>query len=482
MFFGKFGFIILLSPTIVWSVEVSLSSKRVYSGDSVVVTIRTTDEKDIQVRETFFESNGVKAYYQGTSSETKIMNFTIVRTRAVQFNITEHRTGVWKIPNIQVFLDEKPFRIPLLEFEVIKRTPNKQEDDLALSSVKFHTNKTVIYVNETIIGYFALYYEGMRQPFLERDPNQGIEFPFFQTELVPNVSVQIPIALPYEKEIYALTPIKPGNFKIGKTKFIVGDSLFFGRFHETLDTEPLNVEVLPLPSFSSNDFFGAVGEYTLNAKVLNPNPEEGERIYLEVIVKGLGGGEGIRFQEPYQEVSRERTRKWSRTNGEEFGFVTESRIVLSHPGFAVGKASLPGLKLVYFSPRQSIFEEAKVGPFAIFSKPRAPIPQSEERGNPKASYPWIRTGLGLLAGAGALWVIYRKQKLRSATLWIEREVGHRRGVLLEQRLFELGLSRETSRALGNLKEALPDESISNLLGKFGSQIQNEIRRLHAKNI
>jgi hypothetical protein len=164
-------------------------------------------------------------------------------------------------------------------------------------------DKTSVYVGEPITFSFRLY---NRVPLLSRPSYQPPEMTGFWTEDLPpqrnfNTSVK---GMPYNvTEVRtALFPSTPGRAKVGSASLTVnlenfgsdpfGSNFFaqfFGRGEEKiLRTEPIAINVKPLPEPKPPEFKGAVGEYDLSAQVDKQKIAVGEPITLTLTVSGKG--------------------------------------------------------------------------------------------------------------------------------------------------------------------------------------------------
>lgn len=117
---------------------------------------------------------------------------------------------------------------------------------------------------------------------------QGDEFtiaPFPERPVVENQP-------PYRRFHWpnVLTPVKAGKFQITFTEpFIVGRTIFNQQQVE-LSTEPVSIDVQPLPNAGRPpDFTGAIGDFSVNKPTLDADRMQvGEPVTLRVEVKGEG--------------------------------------------------------------------------------------------------------------------------------------------------------------------------------------------------
>ncbi len=481
MFFGKLIFLFLIyfslsSP--IWSIDVQLSKSIASPGEPIIVSIKVDSGQDLQKAELEYAKDGVKAVYQGFSSETQIVNFKVYRSQVLNYMIQERREGKHSVPPIRVLVDGKSVVIPELSFQIQKgkQRPNpfgsffggtEKEETSEPPQVKFHTNKQTVYVNELLVGYFALYQSGMKAPFLERDPNHSISFPYFVSEVLQNITIEIPDAiqpiLVYEKEIYGLTALKPGIHSLGKTQFLVGDSLRLGSFHEATSTEPTKVTVLPLPKPAPQNFHGAVGEYEAHIKPLTTKVSLGEPIFFEVQVVGRGGGQGISIPPPFQVIEKRTDTKFKSLESGENDFYSEITFTVSIKPTEPGNFSAPALGFSFFSPRKKSYGETSVRlPTILVSEAKPPQEVSPVQPISNSSRSLgIWSSLILFGFVFSLSFLYWKKRQNENRLlsFLDLTLGKKRGSLLGDFLQERDISSSDSMQLVQLRTAFSDKSL-----------------------
>src|SRR5690606_28815161 len=127
-------------------------------------------------------------------------------------------------------------------------------------------------------------------------------FPFFTSELLTGVKISYPEevaidvdgkqalynALPYNREIYALTPLKVGKFEIGSTKFDYTSSNRIHYMTHSIQSEPKSLEVIALPPNAPKSFTGEVGEMEVDTIYKGNHVELGEPWNFEIKINGFG--------------------------------------------------------------------------------------------------------------------------------------------------------------------------------------------------
>lgn len=464
-------------------VEFHLFPNEFSLGEHAKLEVRAHGDKIFRTTQTNIKQNGVRIRFSGSGTETQIINFKVSKSQILNFYVDTESEGTFYLPEISVEYDNKIYKSPPIQFKVSKKSRNSQNqffnpfpfEDFETPTegspeVVFHTNKSIFYKGEPIVGYFVLYYNGYRQPFLERDPNQSISFPYFLSETLRQVSVQIEPevqrnntlkkTLVYDKEIYGLTPIKSGRFQIGRTKFISGDSLRFNSLQETVDTTPATVTVLNLPTSQPETFTGAIGNFQLKLTNFPKEVHRGETVYFEITIEGEGGHEGIKPSDDsktkYQLISQTRNKTFRKLESGEYGFYSVVRFLYGHQVADEEKLQLGPYQFTYFSLKDSRYKTLSLQfpNLPILSeKKKEPKEKLDHTTNSKAPSIFI---LVFLAVFGTLsYLGYRKYRLNlQANEFVDmvQNFGKKRNVFLVDYLEKKGITEENIQLLSNLIE------------------------------
>ncbi|TGN08815.1 BatD family protein [Leptospira bandrabouensis] len=478
-------------------VEFNLYPNEFSLGEHAKLEVRARGDKPFRALQTNIKQNGVRIQFSGSGTETQIINFKVSKSQILNFYVSTEAEGSFKLPEISVEYDHKTYSSPPISFKVSKKSkqsqnqwfnpfPFEMEEDVTPESpeVSFHTNKSVFYKGEPIVGYFVLYYNGYRQPFLERDPNQSISYPYFLSETLKQVSVQIEPevlrnnqlkkTLVYDKEIYGLTGIKAGRFQIGKTKFITGDSLRFNSLQETVNTNPATVTVLELPPGKPKEFTGAIGNFKLNLTEFPKTVHRGETLYYEVTVEGEGGYEGITpFSIPnskVQVISQKRTKTFKKLDSGEYGFYSVVKFLFGHQTDLPGKLQLEPYRFSFFSLNEKQYKSL------VLTFPEISVlPEKKKSLEAKKSDSKSESGpsiivLVLIAVFGILsYVGYKRYSIsRQSKMFSEmiQSFGKKRNVFLADYLEKKGIQNDDNQFLVNLlndsDKLTPEKTFKNL--------------------
>ncbi len=484
------------------NVEFILNGNSLPTGEILILDVILSGEGDIKPIEQRYDNKDVQVYYIGDSFETQIINFKVTKRNILKYQISSNKIGRHKIPTIRVSVDNQIIESSEIFIEVTQKTksqklqsppnifdqffgdPSQSNEAYSQPEVVFHTSKKVCYLGEPIVGYYVLYYNDLKQPFLERDPNQSISFPFFLSETLSQVTVQIePIVnhnglsrntLVYLKEIYGLTPIKVGNYSVGATNFIVGDSMRFGGTNEVIPVTKGSVSVLPLPSGAPANFNGAIGEYDISLHAKTAEIYLGETHYFSIRVFGSGAGLGIedpldlknvKVKGEFYLLRKEKSKVFRKLPEGEYGFYSVVEFFYSFQSKLEGKREFPMGSIAYFSPKKNSYLKKNASPFEIFIRPKREytssnkIEKTKEWNGVWKIVLWIATGtiifIALIFGVK----LYVYQNLIKESMErLSEKVGSKKGDILKDYLLRHGIHEADASTVAELSMAFQNES------------------------
>jgi len=495
-------------------IEFRISSVEVAINEPLIIeAISKTGSIPKPVRKQF-ELGSVIAIYSGIQTETKIINFKATSSTILKFTILQSQPGIYTIPPIQVEENGQIYQIPEQKFTVTKKQyqpPSNllnrffsgNESQLAddaiseTSYVKFHTSKSQIYLGEPVIGYFVFYNKKIRKPFFERNPNESISFPYFTSTLLSGVKINYPEQVdinlngqieryftnPYNREIFALTPIKVGKFNIGKTKFDFTNSQRIHFYTHTIESSPKAIEVLPLPSPAPKSFSGEVGEYEMLIHFPKEAILEGNPWKFNIEIQGLGFCNQFKdplllslpknFPGKLQSLSVNKNQKFTEIAEQEYGFRCTANFEYSL--FLKSNSSSFPFEISFFNPKNGNFQIIKKE-FPALTLKRNPnlskeskqeiIDYSKEKSISNLHYSiFIFSFLTTLCFGYFFWKKFktgRFQKQNEYLLRIQNIAGQKTGILLEKILLDRGFSQEEAKFWVALRKKYVGEKFTNI--------------------
>lgn len=467
----------------------------------------------IQPKSKIFEKGPIKAIYSGMSSETKIINLKTQQSTILKFVIIETKPGDYQVPPIEVVADGKVYQMPETYFTVTKEsysTPpghgglfqrffheDNPVDESDSIFVKFQTSKSKAYIGEPIIGYFIIYYQGRAKPIFERNPNASISFPFFSSDLLAGVKVSYPEQVEvsesgrtgifatqaYNREIFALTPLKAGKFKIGSTKF---DYTYTNRiqfYTNSVHSEAKEIEIIPLPPNPPRQFSGEVGEMEMQLELSGNEVHAGNPWRFQVLVHGYGLCNRIKDpvldlipdSYPGKVVSTgvKRTQKFTEIRPNEYGFHCEAKFEYSI--FSEKDCPEFWAEISFLNPQTGQYRTKSLQIPALHVLPPRPeaLTKKDSAGEERqfvwseyiqiSTFLWIGLALGFaILGRFLIRTVPEKIQIQSYLKTVQEVAGSKTGYILEKSLIEKGFGEESAKFFRYLKDKYVDRKISDL--------------------
>lgn len=507
------------------NVEFLLNGNTLQIGEILILDVVLNGTGEMKPIERRYDFKDVQVYYIGDSFETQIINFKVTKRQILKYQVSSNQLGRHKIPKIRVSVDNQVIESTEMYFDVIAKSkpqklqpptnlfdqffgdPSLPEEGYSQPEVAFHTSKKVCYLGEPIVGYYVLYYNGLKQPFLERDPNQSISFPFFLTETLSQVTVQIDPTvnrngfsrntLVYLKEIYGLTPMKVGNYSVGATNFIVGDSLRFGGSNEIIPVNKGLVSVLPLPNGAPAKFNGAIGEYDISLHTKPKDVYLGETYYFSVRVFGSGAGLGIedpldlkqaKHKDEFFLLKKEKSKVFRKLPEGEYGFYSVVEFFYSFQSKVEGRREIPIAAISYFSPKNNSYTKKNTSPFEIFIRPKREYVSSNKVEKPKEKNGLWKIVLGMFAGAIFFFMIFfgikryiHQNQIRESMERLNEKLGSKKGDILKDYLLRHRIPEREAATVAELSLAFPNQSWAKIFN-YCSKVDRQMLVTISKNL
>jgi hypothetical protein len=256
----------------------------------------------------------LSASYLGQSSQIQVINGRTSSSVSFNYAVMAAQPGEYTIPAFQVRVGNETLTTQPLKLVVGKGDPQLAQ----IAFLRLHAPKADAYVGEAMVLEIRLYAQGGRLAQLPQLKGDGVTFgkpiPAGNTQVLTNgiayqlVTYQVPV-----------TFVKTGEFAL-----TAGDCLLDVQFRSTnrrrspfgldsmfddvfgtetrrlnLTSEPLTMRVQSLPATGvPPDFNGAVGEFTLDARISTNVVAAGDPITLTVRLAGLGPVETLKWEAP----------------------------------------------------------------------------------------------------------------------------------------------------------------------------------------
>ena len=275
--------------------------------------------------------NGFTAYSSGRSQNISIVNGQISSSVTFTYILVPNNTGDYALGPFNINYKGKTYSADPINIKVLPRNsqasaPSQQPKDQPSDPgsmdqntqpqqgkelfIEAYVDKLRAYVNEQITLTFAVYQAVnlFNNPLYNPPATTG-----FWTEDMPPQKKYYKII---DGTRYLVTEIKTALFATGQGEFIIGSARLeatvedvdrsasrapFGAFDQdpfgmfkrgkpvALTTEPIKVEILPLPDQNKPvDFKGDVGDFDISLDVDKNTVEENQPVSLKIKIKGKG--------------------------------------------------------------------------------------------------------------------------------------------------------------------------------------------------
>lgn len=385
--------ILLLSVTYI-SAQVTFSVKppsRVYEGDRFPVTFRLTNAEgsNLQVA----QINGCTLLYG--PSESQSHSYQVVNGRATSSSATEYtfyykatKAGNYSIPAATITADGKRYTTKAVNFTVHERaerdTPASQRpvdvDDVDTQAagrkvanddvfVRIILSKSTAYEQEAIGCTIKLYTKYSISSFM---PTRQ---PAFDGFLIQEVDVQPSLneVESYNGQNYMtailkrciIFPQKSGNLTINSGNYDISvvqyDNVNMGMFQVRQPREAKikvssntgSIKILPLPQPQPDGFFGAVGQFSIDSRLVGNSFRTNDPATLIYTIKGTGNIKYVKepvldFPTEFEQYSPKSDIQAEVVGNDVTGSMT---IEYTFVPQTVGKFSIGSDKFVYFNPQ-----------------------------------------------------------------------------------------------------------------------------------
>ncbi|WP_175546102.1 BatD family protein [Flavisolibacter ginsengisoli] len=272
-----------------------------------------------------------------------------------------------------------------------------------------------------------------------------------------------------------LYPVQAGKLTIdqlyvdNEVEFV--DSLTGGRttVDKELITEPITINVKPLPATRPEGFTGGVGNFTIEARLDHPQLQQHAQGKLLITIRG--NGNFIQFGqpvvhwpagiEPFEPVITEKLAKEKipieGMRQYEFGFAVDS----------AGNYALPPVSFSFFNPQKESFVEVHTDTLNLQVTPRTIRSYvSQLRKRTSSPYIWLPIVLLFLASSAFVWYRYKAARQK------KQNVQPSPAIIFRQQLDQL----ETASLTGKEKLIELQKILSSFLGQEHASITPEKRR------
>lgn len=375
--------------------EASVDRTRASQSEPIRLTLRITSDKQLSQVTPAFDLKDFHVEGPATSTRMDMRNTNITFTRELTYALYAKQAGTFTLGPFQLEMDGEHYQTKPITIEIVRGTSSAQTgQEESPIFVLARADHERAYVGQQVTVSYDLFYriQPRNVSFNKLPTFVGFwsEDLFVAQQLDSHQEVRSGVSYnvaPLRR--VALFPTGAGTHAVGTLAvscdlpqqrsqrgsalddFFSGDP-FFGRSRSVLlQSEELQIEVLPLPEQGRpEEFTGAVGRFQLSVEAQPTQVAAGDPVTLRVLVEGEGNmaavqplqvdtAAGVKLYDPKVE-EEERI-----TNGVYGGRRLFEYILIPEQG---GTVNIPPLRFAYFDPHQARYEVLESDPITIHSK------------------------------------------------------------------------------------------------------------------
>lgn len=385
-----------------------------------------------------------------------------------EFVLRARAAGRYRIPSLRVTVDGQVYSTPSLLLTVTSAPARERGETRGNGDgviLRAWLDADTVYVGQQVtLEVDAMFSQDARMR-LRRAPEYDAPSPSgFWTHELPDAGRSTSRTVGdeiYEVQRFrrAFFPLSPGRYTIppARLEYELRRGLLYAPETRDVSSDPLPLVVLPVPPDQPPAFNGAVGDYTMNARIEPASVPVGEAAVLTVTVEGVGNVKALPAPElpdvagldvyPPGEEAETRTQGTTIQGRKVFTWVLIPR--------QAGDMEIPAVRYAFFNPDAGGFETATVAPLPIHATPAAT--DNEDAPPAPATLRFLKTApdadpLGWVRSRGFVALMaFPLLLLALALAWRQRE--RRRG-----RVTPAALRRERKQAVRALEERAEDPS------------------------
>jgi hypothetical protein len=301
-----FFFVGRFSANAAASVTAQFDRSTVMTGESANLSI-VIEGGPPQSAEPIPNVSGLSIQYRGRSQNTTIINGQTSSRELLNYSVTASQPGQYTIPSIKVVVGGTSYSTQPVTLTVTKADPSIQN---RYAFLRLNVPKTEIYVGEILPIELQLYVvdaENLQQPQLKSESfivHKQLEHTRSQAQ-IGNVLYSV-LTFPM-----TISAAKAGKLALGpaemnlvlriRTQPDPNDLFgFFGRYQRraiTLNSTPMEINVLPLPSPAPAAFTGAIGTFRWSVSAAPTNLNAGDPITVKFEILGRGNLDNLKLPE-----------------------------------------------------------------------------------------------------------------------------------------------------------------------------------------
>lgn len=436
---------LILITNVSWAneVKVEINPSKPVAGEVFQAYFRIFTQEDVEPSINFNPSRVevVGKSNQGVSTRTVYANgkLSVSREMTYVYDLVAPKTGTVFLRDIQVEIGGKTIRHPMVSINVLKE-PEVQPEVFVMAEVP----KTNLFLGEGIVVRYYLYSKvNINNLDVKKYPKLNNFLKRFLQEPDRSERVSVDGQIFLRNQIYAakLFPEKVGSLKVDPIYLSVtyphvkaGDPFAaFGMSRDfrtrTISSEPVKVEVQPLPAPVPSHFTGLIGKHDFELQFNQNKLIVNQPLEVKLTVSGGGALENLEAPRFLKSPALEEFE----TNGDlKVASADQATKTFDYTFLARHNASLPAssLTLSYFDPdsQKYVPTEMQIPEITIAGGVAAPIKENqpkkpedlspEEKVPSPVASPELAEPLALDAGGFKAWLPYFNASLAGLAVLI----------------------------------------------------------------
>ena len=297
------------------TIEASVSENQIFVGEqfSLSIEIQGWSMRSVSLP-VLPQIDGVRVLSSTPSRSTSIsiVNGQTTTNTTYSYNLIARETGTFTIPPVTITVDDEEFSTQPLEIEIIEKGSLSAEGRRQLPDIfmEVEVDDDTPVTGQQIVASLKLYFKegleissfqprsGWRTDGFWKEELQNIRQPSAETVLLNGVRYRTATLIRY-----ALFPTRSGELKLSEYPMAVGVrsrpsrndpfGSFFGgsgtnQRRVSIESEPVEINVRPLPSVQNAITMNAVGDLTIERTIDRRSVVTGEPVELTTKVTGSG--------------------------------------------------------------------------------------------------------------------------------------------------------------------------------------------------
>ncbi|OGS45093.1 MAG: hypothetical protein A2539_05850 [Elusimicrobia bacterium RIFOXYD2_FULL_34_15] len=341
---------------------------------------------------------GFTIYSSGTSQNVSVVNGQVSSSLIYNYVLVPNSAGKFTIEPITISFKGNTYKTVPIPVEVVHgqvaqpqapqqtapqqaQASSQKADDIFITAT---VDRKTAYVNEQITLSFKFFrsVQIFSRPEYQPPNTNG----FWAEDLPPQKEYVTTI----DGKRYAVTEVKTALFPTSAGKFTIGSAMlrcsvrdfsqggdpfnddFFNSFFaqgrtKVLNTNPIEINIMPLPEPKPKNFKGAVGKYEISANIDKTKTQTNQPITLTVTISGKGNVKSIpevdfNGLEGFKKYETLSSQNISKENYIVSGSRSFKKIIVSK---AAGNQTIPSFEFVFFNPEDKTYKTVRTNAMQV---------------------------------------------------------------------------------------------------------------------